>query len=71
LSVLSTPSSTTELPGLAESARTADTDTDTDTAYLDRLTWVARSHLVQLIGHLHPDRHTHVTEVIRTLIGNL
>jgi hypothetical protein len=69
LSVLSTPSSTTELPGLAESARTA--AADTDTAYLDRLTWVARSHLVQLIGHLHPDRHTHVTEVIRTLIGNL
>lgn len=45
--------------------------TDAGTAYLDRLTWVARRQLVQLIGHLHPDRHTHVTHVIRDLIGNL
>jgi mRNA-degrading endonuclease toxin of MazEF toxin-antitoxin module len=45
--------------------------TDAGTAYLDRLTWVARRHLVQLIGHLHPDRHDHVTHVIRDLIGNL
>jgi hypothetical protein len=45
--------------------------TDAGTAYLDRLTWVTRPHLVQLIGHLHPDCHNHVTHVIRDLIGNL
>ncbi|HSL08739.1 MAG TPA: hypothetical protein VK887_12315 [Pseudonocardiaceae bacterium] len=45
--------------------------TDAGTAYLDRLTWVARRHLGQLIGHLHPDRHDHVTHVIRDLIGDL
>jgi hypothetical protein len=45
--------------------------TDAGAAYLDRLTWVTRGQLVQLIGHLHPDRHHHVTQVIRELIGNL
>jgi mRNA-degrading endonuclease toxin of MazEF toxin-antitoxin module len=45
--------------------------TDAGTACLDRLTWVARRRLVQLIGHLHPDRHNHVTHLIRDLIGNL
>lgn len=44
--------------------------TDAGTAYLDRLTWVSRRHLVELIGHLHPDRHAHVSQVIRDLIGN-
>jgi hypothetical protein len=44
--------------------------TDAGTAYLDRLTWVSRHHLVELVGHLHPDRHQHVTRVIRALIGN-
>ncbi|MGH4016058.1 MAG: hypothetical protein ACRDSL_19475 [Pseudonocardiaceae bacterium] len=45
--------------------------TDAGTAYLDRLTWVTRRHLVDLVGHLHPARHEHVTRVIRDLIGNL
>lgn len=45
--------------------------TDAGTAYLDRLTWVTRRHLVHLIGYLHPARHEHVTRVIRDLIGNL
>lgn len=44
---------------------------DAGTAYLDRLTWVARRHLVDLVGHLHPDRHDHVTRAIHDLIGNL
>ena len=44
---------------------------DAGTAYLDRLTWVARRQLVELVGQLHPDRHAHVTRVIRDLIGNI
>ena len=44
---------------------------DAGTAYLDRLTWVARRQLTELVGQLHPDRHEHVTRVIRDLIGNI
>jgi mRNA-degrading endonuclease toxin of MazEF toxin-antitoxin module len=44
---------------------------DAGTAYLDRLTWVARRQLVDLVGHLHPDRHDDVTRAVRDLIGNL
>ncbi len=44
--------------------------TDAGTVYLDRITWVTRRHLVHLIGHLHPDRHSYVTHVIRELIGH-
>lgn len=44
---------------------------DVGTAHLDRLTWVARGHLLELVGQLHPDRHTAVATVIRGLIGNL
>lgn len=44
---------------------------DAGTAYLDRLTWVARRHLVELVAHLHPDRHEHVTRMIRDLIGDI
>jgi len=40
--------------------------TDAGTAHLDRLTWVTRHQLTEL----HPDRHAHVTSVIRELIGN-
>jgi hypothetical protein len=42
---------------------------DAGTAHLDRLIWVARRHLVELVAELHPDRHRHVAEVIRGLIG--
>lgn len=44
---------------------------DAGTAYLDRLTGVTRRQLVELVAHLHPDRHEQVTETIRNLIGNL
>lgn len=44
---------------------------DAGTAHLDRLTWVTRRQLVELVAELHPDRHDHVTTVIRQLIGNL
>lgn len=44
--------------------------TDAGTAHLDRLVWVARRQLVELVAHLHPDRHEHVTESIRNLIGS-
>lgn len=43
--------------------------TDAGTAHLDRLTWIARSWLVELVAELHPDRHHHVTTTIRRLIG--
>lgn len=42
---------------------------DAGTAHLDRLTWVARGRLVELVAELHPDRHNHVAGVIRDLIG--
>lgn len=42
---------------------------DAGTAHLDRLTWVARRHLVELVADLHPDRHRPVATVIRGLIG--
>ncbi|MDQ3886513.1 MAG: hypothetical protein M3308_05775 [Actinomycetota bacterium] len=44
---------------------------DAGTAHLDRLTWVTRRQLVELVGQLHPGRHEHVTRVIRDLIGNI
>jgi hypothetical protein len=43
---------------------------DAGTAHLDRLTWVTRRQLVELIAELHPDRHAPVAGVIRGLIGN-
>ena len=43
---------------------------DAGTAHLDRLTWVTRRQLTELIAELHPDRHAAVTEIIRELIGN-
>jgi len=42
---------------------------DAGTAHLDRLVWVARRRLVELVAELHPDRHDHVGSVIRELIG--
>jgi hypothetical protein len=44
---------------------------DAGTAHLDRLTWVTRRRLVELVAELHPDRHRHVAGVVRELIGNL
>jgi mRNA-degrading endonuclease toxin of MazEF toxin-antitoxin module len=43
---------------------------DGGTAHLDRLTWVARRQLVELVAELHPDRFAHVARVVRSLIGN-
>jgi hypothetical protein len=43
---------------------------DAGTAHLDRLTWVARGQLTELVAELHPDRHDHVATVVRSLIGN-
>jgi hypothetical protein len=43
---------------------------DAGTAHLDRLVWVTRRQLVELIAALHPDRHDHVAGIIRQLIGN-
>ena len=40
-------------------------------AHLDRLTWVTRRHLTELVAELHPDRHAPVPRVIRELIGNV
>lgn len=44
---------------------------DAGTTHLDRLVWVARRRLVELVAHLHPDRHIPVTRVIRDFIGDL
>ncbi|MGH3776478.1 MAG: hypothetical protein ACRDRR_12240 [Pseudonocardiaceae bacterium] len=44
---------------------------DAGTAHLDRLTWVTRRQLVELVAELHPDRHAPVSGVIRGLIGNI
>jgi hypothetical protein len=44
--------------------------TDAGTARLDRLIWVTRRQLVELVAELHPDRHASVTGIIRELIGN-
>ena len=43
---------------------------DAGTAHLDRLTWVTRRQLTELVAELHPDRHAPVTTIIRELIGN-
>jgi hypothetical protein len=43
---------------------------DAGTAHLDRIVWVARGALVELVAELHPDRHAAVAETIRSLIGN-
>lgn len=43
---------------------------DAGTAHLDRLTWVTRRQLTDLVAELHPDRHAPVTAIIRELIGN-
>jgi hypothetical protein len=42
---------------------------DAGTALLDRLVWVARGQLHGLVAELHPDRHAHVSTVIRELVG--
>lgn len=44
---------------------------DAGTAHLDRLTWVTRRQLTELVAELHPDRHAPVTSVIQELIGNI
>ena len=44
---------------------------DAGTAHLDRVTWITRRQLVELVAELHPDRHAHVAKVIRNLIGNI
>ena len=44
--------------------------TDGGTAHLDRLIWVTRRQLVELVAELHPDRYASVTGIIRELIGN-
>ena len=43
---------------------------DAGTAHLDRIVWVARGQLVDLVAELHPQRHAAVAEAIRDLIGN-
>ena len=43
---------------------------DAGTAHLDRVVWVARGGLVELVAELHPSRHAVVAETIRQLIGN-
>lgn len=43
---------------------------DAGTAHLDRLVWVARRSLLELVAHLHPERHNDVTRIVRDLIGN-
>lgn len=43
---------------------------DAGTAHLDRLTWVTRRQLTELVAELYPDRHASVAGVIRNLIGN-
>ncbi|WP_232668736.1 hypothetical protein [Pseudonocardia sp. TRM90224] len=43
---------------------------DAGTAMLDRLVWVARSALDELVAELHPDRHGAVAAQVRELIGN-
>lgn len=43
---------------------------DAGTALLDRLVWVARSVLEELVAELHPDRHAAVATQVRDLIGN-
>ncbi len=43
---------------------------DAGTAMLDRLAWVARSALDELVAELHPTRHAAVAEQVRELIGN-
>ena len=45
--------------------------TDAGTAHRDRLTWVTRRQLTELVAELHPDRHAPVTNIIRELIGNI
>lgn len=44
---------------------------DAGTAHLDRLTWVTRRQLTELVAELHPDRHAPVASIIRELIGNI
>ena len=43
---------------------------DAGTALLDRLVWVARSALEEIVAELHPERHAPVAAQIRDLIGN-
>ena len=43
---------------------------DAGTAHLDRIVWVSRGRLLELVAELHPERHTAVAESIRDLIGN-
>jgi hypothetical protein len=43
---------------------------DAGTAHLDRLAWVTRRQLTDLVAELHADRHAPVTAIIRELIGN-
>lgn len=44
---------------------------DAGTAHLDRIVWIARGRLVDLVAQLHPERHSEVAEVIRSLVGNV
>lgn len=44
---------------------------DAGAAHLDRLTWVTRRQLVDLVAELHSDRHEPAAGAIRELIGNL
>ena len=43
---------------------------DAGTALLDRLVWVARSALDEVVAELHPERHAAVATQVRDLIGN-
>ncbi len=43
---------------------------DAGTAHLDRIVWVARGALVELVAELHLERHAAVAETIRDLIGS-
>lgn len=42
---------------------------DAGTAHLDRIVWMARGRLVEMVAELHPDRHAAVAETIQDLIG--
>lgn len=43
---------------------------DAGTAMLDRLVWVARGVLEEMVAELHPGRHGAVAAQVRELIGN-
>lgn len=43
---------------------------DAGTAMLDRIVWVSRAALDDMVAELHPDRHSAVAAQVRELIGN-